>query len=60
MAVTITASLCPQNHKCPAVDVCPVEALSQEGLLAPEVDADLCTDCGECAKTCPTGALKID
>ena len=23
---------CPQNHKCPAVNVCPVGALSQKNL----------------------------
>mgnify|MGYP001855424003 CR=1 FL=1 len=29
---------CPQNHKCPAVKVCPVGALSQEGFNAPKID----------------------
>ena len=29
---------CPQNHKCPAVKVCPVGALSQEGFEAPKID----------------------
>lgn len=24
---------CPQNHKCPAVNVCPVGALSQKGKI---------------------------
>ena len=29
---------CPQNHKCPAVKVCPVGALLQEGFEAPKID----------------------
>ena len=33
---------CPQDHKCPAVGVCPVGALSQEGFHAPTVDHDIC------------------
>ena len=33
---------CPQNHKCPAVNVCPVGALSQKNLNAPEIDYDKC------------------
>ena len=30
----------PQNHKCPAVNVCPVGALSQEDFNAPKIDYD--------------------
>ena len=33
---------CPQNHKCPAVNVCPVGALSQKDFRAPEIDYDKC------------------
>ena len=29
---------CPQNHKCPAVNVCPVGALSQKDFEAPIID----------------------
>ena len=28
--LNIIVEKCPQNHKCPAVNVCPVGALSQE------------------------------
>ena len=31
---------CPQNHKCPAVNVCPVGALSQKDFEAPIIDYD--------------------
>ncbi|MGI6376984.1 MAG: DUF362 domain-containing protein [Anaerolineae bacterium] len=58
MSVRIASERCPQNHRCPAVRVCPVGALSQDGHSAPRVDARLCTDCGRCQRTCPTGALQ--
>lgn len=59
MKLVIHKELCPQNHKCPAVAVCPVDALTQKGLLAPEVDAETCVSCGKCAEACPTGALQM-
>ena len=48
---------CPQNNKCPSVEVCPVGALSQEGFNAPAVDYDLCIACGNCTERCPRKAL---
>jgi Fe-S-cluster-containing hydrogenase component 2 len=59
MPVTITVRLCPQNHKCPAVRACPVNALIQTGMAAPELDEAACTDCAKCTVTCPTGALTM-
>jgi Fe-S-cluster-containing hydrogenase component 2 len=58
MSVIVKKERCPQDHKCPAVKVCPVNALSQQDLAAPVVDAEKCIDCGKCADACPTGALK--
>ena len=51
---------CPQDHKCPAVGVCPVGALSQEGFHAPTVDHDICIQCGECSTFCPMKALVLE
>ncbi|MBU4438147.1 MAG: 4Fe-4S binding protein [Acetobacterium sp.] len=51
---------CPQNHPCPSVGVCPVEALSQVGFDAPVVDMDKCIKCGKCVKSCPMGALQLE
>lgn len=48
---------CPQNHQCPSVAVCPVNALTQSGFDAPQVDADACVKCGKCVGFCPKGAL---
>lgn len=50
---------CPQNHACPSVSICPVDALSQTGYNAPIVVQDTCIHCGKCAKFCPLGALKL-
>jgi Fe-S-cluster-containing hydrogenase component 2 len=51
---------CPQNHNCPAVRVCPVDALKQNGFSAPMVDEDACIMCGKCVKFCPMNAIVLD
>ena len=58
MAITVIERRCPQNHPCPSVRVCPVKALSQQGNKAPVVDAEACTECGACVRSCPMGALQ--
>lgn len=50
---------CPQNHPCPSVPVCPVEALSQKGVAAPNVDMEKCIRCGKCVNFCPKKALAL-
>ena len=59
MGLVIQKELCPQNHKCPAIRVCPVEAFSQQGTTVPSVDPEKCIACGKCTEACPTGALKM-
>ncbi|MFA7253099.1 MAG: 4Fe-4S binding protein [Patescibacteria group bacterium] len=58
MPIYVDNNRCPQNHPCPAIKVCPVQALSQTGYGAPEVDSDKCLDCGKCSNFCPMGALQ--
>ncbi len=58
-ALLVLSLHCPQNHACPAVQVCPVKALKQEGFKAPVVDLDTCIRCGKCVDTCPMGALVL-
>lgn len=48
---------CPQNHKCPAVNICPVGALSQIEFDLPKVDYSKCIKCGKCSSFCPKQAL---
>jgi ferredoxin len=60
MAIQVTESLCPQNHRCPALRACPVDALEQKGYSTPTVNAAACIDCAKCTRICPTGALQLD
>jgi Fe-S-cluster-containing hydrogenase component 2 len=58
MTIRIDKRRCPENHPCPALRVCPVKALSQQGYAAPKVDDGLCIDCGRCTQFCPMGVLQ--
>ena len=60
MPIRVDKSKCPQNHPCPALRVCPVQALSQDGFGAPKVDEGKCLDCGKCANFCLMGALQSE
>ncbi|MEG1896132.1 MAG: 4Fe-4S binding protein [Oscillospiraceae bacterium] len=60
MAIKVIVSKCPQNHPCPAVKVCPVGALVQEGFKAPTVVEDKCISCGKCSNFCPKKALVLE
>lgn len=55
----IIVEKCPQDHKCPAVKICPVNALSQDGFNAPNIDHKKCIKCGKCANFCPKKALVL-
>ncbi len=59
MPIYVYKAKCPQDHVCPAMRVCPVSALSQEGFDAPVVDKDKCIECGACSRLCPMGALQF-
>jgi Fe-S-cluster-containing hydrogenase component 2 len=48
---------CPQDHPCPCVRICPVDAVSQEGFSAPEIDENKCIECGKCVRFCPYQAI---
>lgn len=57
--INIIIENCPQNHKCPAVEVCPVGALTQKEFLAPTINYDKCIRCGKCSNFCPKKALVL-
>lgn len=50
--IQVVSQLCPQNHPCPVVQMCPTNAIKQEGFNAPTVDMDLCRECGICTMSC--------
>lgn len=60
MPIRVIVSRCPQNHPCPSVKVCPVDALSQDGFKAPVVDEEKCIDCGACVDYCPMQAFVLE
>ncbi|MCI9293526.1 MAG: 4Fe-4S binding protein [Erysipelotrichaceae bacterium] len=57
--LTIVVENCPQNHKCPAVAICPMQALSQIDFHAPIIDTHRCIACGKCSDFCPKHALVL-
>jgi ferredoxin len=57
MALNISSLACPQNHRCPIINVCPVAAISQNGYGLPVIDETKCIECGKCAKICPMQAV---
>lgn len=60
MKIIVEKRRCPQNHPCPSVRVCPVNALIQVGFSAPEVDENKCIKCGKCVKFCPMRAIRAE
>ncbi len=60
MVPVADAERCPQNHRCPLLEVCPVGAISQEGFALPVVDPDRCIECGACVAQCRMGAMRRD
>lgn len=57
--LVVLKSRCPQNHPCPSVRVCPVNALVQKGYAAPVVDESKCVKCGKCVRYCPMRAIQF-
>lgn len=60
MSIKVSKDRCPQNHKCPAIRVCPVQAISQDGYSLPKVDMDKCIQCKKCFSFCPMNAFYLD
>jgi len=58
MQITVDKNLCPQNHSCPSIRVCPVGAIIQTGFSAPVIDQEKCIKCKKCVMFCPMGAIQ--
>lgn len=50
--IVVKSELCPQNHPCPVINICPVDAISQNGFSAPQIDDKKCICCCKCIKAC--------
>lgn len=58
--VNVDKNICPHNHVCPLVGLCPVGAIIQDEAGYPVVDHDLCVECGQCVDSCPKKAMKFE
>ncbi len=58
--IKLDLSKCPQDHICPLIGVCPVDAISQDGFSAPKIDEEKCVSCGGCVVSCPYGAVSFE
>lgn len=57
MPIVVDKDRCPQNHRCPLIDLCPRQAISQVGFGLPQIDADKCIACGKCVRSCGMQAI---
>lgn len=57
MALFVNPELCPQNHSCPLIMLCPMEAITQEGYGLPSIENDKCIECYACVENCGMGAI---
>lgn len=54
----IDKNICPQDHVCPLIATCPVEAISQATPDSlPVINNEVCIECGVCEANCPLGAV---
>lgn len=57
MSLIIDPNFCPQNHRCPLIPMCPVNAISQDAFGLPVIDEEKCIQCGKCTKSCGMHAV---
>ncbi len=57
--IEVNSLACPQNHRCPLLQVCPVNAISQQGYGLPVIDEEKCIECGKCIRFCPMSAVDM-
>lgn len=58
--IVVNPDLCPKNHRCPTIKVCPVGAITQQPGQAPVVDQAKCVGCGKCVMSCRVFSLATD
>ena len=58
--VIVIPDLCPANHPCPVINICPKDAIKQADWYSePTIDQDNCTNCGLCTRYCGYGAFSM-
>lgn len=55
--IQVDKNICPHNHVCPLIKVCPVGAITQDSEGYPVIDYKLCIECGKCVRKCPKHAM---
>ncbi|MEG1498529.1 MAG: 4Fe-4S binding protein [Bacteroidales bacterium] len=60
MAISINKARCPQNHRCPLLNICPTGAIQQNKNELPQIDTKKCIECGKCIKSCAMQAVYKD
>lgn len=55
--IQVDRNICPHDHVCPLIKLCPVEAISQDTDGYPVINYDLCIECGKCVRKCPKHAM---
>jgi Fe-S-cluster-containing hydrogenase component 2 len=58
MKYHISATRCPQDHRCPLVKRCPVGAITQKDFSLPIIEQEKCIQCGICYQKCPMKAVE--
>lgn len=56
--IGVDKGICPHDHRCPLIAICPVGAISQGADGYPIINHDLCIECGKCVRSCPMKAVK--
>lgn len=57
--IRVDKEICPHNHVCPLIKLCPVDAITQDADGYPVIDYDRCIECETCVENCPKHAMKV-
>ena len=57
--IQVDKSICPHDHICPLVQLCPEKAITQDKDGYPVIDQTRCIECGKCVRKCPMKAMKL-
>lgn len=60
MDVIVIDEMCVESCNCPSLAVCPVQAISRQDKMPPEIDLAKCIRCGKCLFFCPNAAIQFD